>query len=179
MKLITIVLLAATAAFAQTVESRTPATDAEKITDALRAGPVFVTKDATLLDWPPTPGGEYRVLRKGSSKWTCLLAIPGYPHDEPGCFDSVFLRWLQDGLAGRTPSIDRIGIAYMYMGAWVKGASADHEFHVGPHLMVVGPHQNEFQGFNRDASNGMPYVTHLPNRTELFLVMPIRQWDER
>jgi hypothetical protein len=45
--------------------------------------------------------------------------------------------------------------------------------------MVVGPHQDEFQGFNRDGSNGMPYVTHLPNYTELFLVMPIRQWDER
>ena len=64
-------------------------------------------------------------------------------------------------------------------GACAKGASADHEFHGGPHLMVVGPRQEEFQGFNRDASNGMPYVTHLPNRTDLFLVMPIRQWDER
>jgi hypothetical protein len=43
----------------------------------------------------------------------------------------------------------------------------------------VGPHQEEFQGLNGDGSNGMPYVTHLPNRTELFLVMPIRQWNER
>ena len=60
-----------------------------------------------------------------------------------------------------------------------RGASSVQEFHVGPHLMIVGPHQDEFQGFNRDASNGMPYATHLPNRTELFLVMPIRQWDER
>ena len=36
------------------------------------------------------------------------------------------------------PRIERIGIAYMYAGAWlkaVKDASADHEFHVGPHLM--------------------------------------------
>jgi hypothetical protein len=23
----------------------------------------------------------------------------------------------------------------------------------------------------------MPYVAHLPNRTELYLVMPIREWD--
>ena len=67
-------------------------TNAEKIADALRAGPVFVTKDATMLDWPPTPEGEYGVLRKGSSQWTCLTAIPGHPHDEPGCFDRVFLR---------------------------------------------------------------------------------------
>jgi hypothetical protein len=99
--------------------------------------------------------------------------------DEPACFDRVFLQWIQDSRAGRTPRIDRIGIAYMYMGAWAKDTSASNEFHVGPHLMVVSPHQDEFQGFNRDASNGMPYVNHLPTRTELFLVMPIRQWDER
>jgi len=42
-----------------------PVTDGEKIADALRAGPAFITKDATLLDWPSSPGGEYRLLRKG------------------------------------------------------------------------------------------------------------------
>ena len=47
-----------------------------------------------------------------------------------------------------------------------------------PHMMIVGSNQDEFQGFNRDATNGMPYVTHLPNRTELFLVMPVRQWNK-
>jgi hypothetical protein len=179
MKLLTSVLLMGVTAIPQS-SGRLPATDAEKIADALRAGPAFITKDATLLDWPATPGGEYRVLRKGSNEWTCLPGIPGYPHDEPGCFDPVFLRWMQDSLFGRTPRIDRIGISYMYVGAWkaAKDGSSGHEFHVGPHLMVVGPHQDEFQGFNRDATNGMPYVTHLPNRTELFLVMPVRQWDE-
>jgi hypothetical protein len=50
---------------------------------------------------------------------------------------------------------------------------------VVPHLMVVRPHQDDFQGFNRDGSNGMPYVAHLPGRTELYLVMPIRQWNEQ
>jgi hypothetical protein len=74
MKLITIVLFTATAAFAQPWTSQMPVTGAEKIADALRAGPVFVTKDATLLDWPSIPGGEFRVLRKGSSQWTCLPA---------------------------------------------------------------------------------------------------------
>jgi hypothetical protein len=91
MKLITIVLFTATAAFAQPSESRMPVTEAEKIADALRAGPVFAIKDATLLDWLSTPGREYRILRKGSSQWTCPPAIPGYPRDEPGCFERVFL----------------------------------------------------------------------------------------
>jgi hypothetical protein len=180
MKLTTIAFLTAAAAFSQTADSRLPVTDAEKIADALRAGPKFITKDATLLDWPSTPGGEYRVLRKGSNGWTCLPGIPGYKHDEPGCFDAVFLQWIQDSLAGRTPRIDRVGLAYMYGGAWVKPAtgSSGPEFHVGPHLMMVSPRQDDFQGFNRDGSTGMPYVTHLPGRTELFLVMPVRQWDE-
>ena len=178
-KLLTTILLTVAGAFAQSSD-RLPVTDAEKIADALRAGPAFITKDATLLDWPATRGGEYRVLRKGSNEWTCLPAIPGYPHDEPGCFDPIFLQWIQDSLAGRTPHIERIGISYMYLGAWksAKDGSSGHEFHVGPHLMVVGPHQDDFQGFNRDPSNGMPYVAHLPHHTELYLVMPARQWNE-
>src|SRR5260370_14376 len=109
----------------------------------------------------------------------CLPSIPGYPHDEPGCFDPVFLQWMQDSLAGRTPHIDRIGISYMYSGAWAKSGKGGEEFHVGPHLMIVSPNQDDFQGFNRDPSNGMPYVTHLPNRTELYLVMPVREWNEQ
>jgi hypothetical protein len=177
-----IVLLgpAAIAGFAQRAMNGHPSNDQDKIADALRAGPNFITKDATILDWPSTPGGEYRVLRKGTNEWTCLPGIPGYPHDEPGCFDRVFFQWMKDSMAGRTPHIDRIGIAYMYLGAWVKAAKgAGREFHVGPHLMIVTSHQDELQGLNRDGSTGMPYVAHLPNRTELYLVMPIRQWDER
>ena len=43
----------------------------------------------------------------------CRL-VPGYSNDEPACFDPVFLHWFQVNLAGRTPRISRIGIAYMY-----------------------------------------------------------------
>jgi len=42
--------------------------------------------------------------------------------------------------------------------------------------MIVSPNQNELQSYNHDGTLGMPYVTHLSNRTELFLVIPIRQW---
>ena len=56
-----------------------PVTDVERVADALRAGLVFVTKDATLLDWPSTPRGEYRVRRAGSSQWTCLPGGSGCP----------------------------------------------------------------------------------------------------
>jgi hypothetical protein len=183
-----IFLLAATlAATAQTALPNHQSTDAEKIVDALRAGPSFITKNATLLDWPATPGGEYRVLRQGTNEWTCLPGIPGYPHDEPGCFDPTFMQWMKDSLAGRRPHIDRIGISYMYAGAWAPNRSAKNdgstssEFHVGPHIMIVSPHQSqeELLPLSHDGSDGLPYVTHLPNGTDLFLVIPTRQWDEK
>src|SRR5262249_5590463 len=174
-------LSAARAAGAQTMPPDHPSTDAEKIADALRAGPRFITKDATLLDWPTAPAGEYRVLRQGTNEWTCLPGLPGYPHDEPACFDPTFMQWMKDSLEGHEPHIDRIGISYMYAGAWVPNKSAENhgstssEFHVGPHIMIVSPPQNqeELRVLNHDGSNGMPYVTHLPNRTDLFLVIPL------
>jgi hypothetical protein len=180
--LLTTVLLTVATAFAQSSD-RLPVTDAEKIADALRAGPEFITKDATLLDWPSAPGGEYRFLRKGSNEWTCLPAIPGDSHDEPGCFDQVFLKFVKARLAGVTPNVQRIGISYMYGGKWVPNRShakgPGDEFHVGPHIMIVGPDQQAMRALNPDGSNGQPYVNHLPGRTELYLVIPIRQWDEQ
>ena len=148
----------------------------------MRAGPEFITKDATLLDWPSAPEGEYRLLRKGSSEWTCLPAIPGDSHGEPGCFDQVFLQFAKDSLAGVTPNVQRIGISYMYGGKWVLNKShamgSDAEFHVGPHIMIIGLDQKTMQTLNHDASTGEPYVNSLPGRSELYLVIPIREWDD-
>ncbi len=162
-----------------------PVTDSARIADALRAGPHFITESATILDWPKEAGGEYRVLRKGTNEWTCLPGVPGYSHDEPGCFDPVFMQWIKDSLAGRQPHISTVGIAYMYVGAWVPNKSAkgsnENEFHVGPHIMIVSPHDNqkELQSISHDGSTGMPYVAHLPHGEDLYLVLPFRQWDEK
>ena len=162
-----------------------PTTDSAKIADALRAGPSFITTHATVLDWPQQPGGDYRVLRRGTNEWSCLPGLPGYPHDEPGCFDPVFMEWIKESLAGRGPHIHSVGIAYMYVGAWVPNKSGngsdDKDFHVGPHIMIVSPHENqkELQPISHDGSNGMPYVAHLPDGEDLYLVLPFRQWDEK
>jgi len=186
MKLAALFLFVTLTAGAQAPPAAGPASDAEKIADALRAGPSFITKDATILDWPTTKGGEYRVLRKGTSEWTCLPAFPGYSHDEPGCFDVAFMQWIKQSLAGQEPRIETVGIAYMYVGAWVPNKSGDantpkgDDFHVGPHIMIVSPHENqkELQAFSHDGSNGMPYVAHLPGGTDLYLVIPYHQADE-
>jgi hypothetical protein len=50
MKLALLLLLFPYAVRAQTANSDRPVTDAEKMTDALRAGPKFITKDAAILD---------------------------------------------------------------------------------------------------------------------------------
>jgi hypothetical protein len=178
------VLTMAAVAFSQNASDH-PITDSAKINDALRAGPAFITKNATILDWPQQRGGEYRVLRKGTTEWICLPGVPGYSHDEPGCFDPVFMQWMKDSLAGRKPHITTVGIAYMYIGAWIpnksRNGSSDDEFHVGPHIMIVSPHENqkELQSISHDGSTGMPYVAHLPHGEDLYLVLPFRQWGEK
>lgn len=177
-----LVMIAAIVANAQMPAAQKPKSDAEKIASAMRAGPKFVTQNATVLDWPSSPGGEFRVLRPGTNQWTCLPGRPEGAHDEPGCFDQVFLQFMKDSVAGRTPKVQSPGISYMYGGFWVPNKShameSDNEFHVGPHIMIIGLDQKMMQTMNHDGSNGEPYVNHLPGRSELYLVIPIREWED-
>jgi hypothetical protein len=41
----------------------------------------------------------------------------------PGCFDQVFLEFVKDSMAGRTPNVQNVGISYMYGGFWVPNKS--------------------------------------------------------
>jgi hypothetical protein len=182
-KLASLVLISAAVAYGQMAASQKSKSDAEKIASALQSGPKFVTQNATVLDWPTSPGGEYRVLRAGTNGWSCLPGIAGATHDEPGCFDHAFLQFIKDSSAGRTPNVQRVGISYMYAGKWVPDkshpAGTSHEFHVGPHIMILGLDQKMLQALNQDGSNGEPYANHLDGpHSELFLVIPIRAWDD-
>jgi hypothetical protein len=178
-----LVTIAAIVASAQMPAVQKSKSDAEKIASAMQAGPKFVTQNATVLDWPASSSEDFRVLRAGTSDWTCLPGFPHGAHDEPGCFDQVFLRFMKDSIAGRTPNVQSVGISYMYGGFWVPNKSHamgnGNEFHVGPHIMIIGPDQKTMQKLNHDGSNGEPYVNHLPGRPELYLVIPIREWEDR
>jgi hypothetical protein len=182
MKSVAFLIFITAVTYAQMPASRTSKSDVEKIASAMRAGPKFVTQNATVLDWPSSPGGEFRVLRAGTSEWSCLPGRPEAAHDEPGCFDQVFLEFMKDSMAGRTPNVQIVGISFMYGGFWVPNKSqtmgSGNEFHVGPHIMIIGLDQKIMQTLNHDGSNGEPYVNHLPGHTELYLVIPIRQWDD-
>ena len=48
---------------------------------------------------------------------------------------------------------------------------------LGPHIMILELDQKMLQALNQDGSNGQPYVNHLPGHLELFLVIPIREWN--
>ena len=177
-----LLLFTATVTSARMPASRKSKSDAEKIASALQAGPKFVTQNATVIDYPTSPGSEFRVLRAGTNGWTCLPGYAGAAHDEPGCYDQVFLQFIKDSTAGLTPNVHRIGISYMYGGKWVPNKShavgSGADFHVGPHIMIIGLDQKMMQTLNQDGSNGEPYVNSLPGHTELYLVIPIREWNE-
>jgi len=177
-----LLLFTAAVSSAQMPASRELQSDAEKIASAVQAGPKFVVQNATVIDYPTSPGGEFRVLRAGTNGWICLPGFPGTAHDEPACFDQVFLQFMKDSMAGRTPNVQSVGISYMYGGKWVPNKSHTmgngKEFHVGPHIMIIGLDQKTIQTLNQDGSNGEPYVNSLPGHSELFLVIPIREWDD-
>jgi hypothetical protein len=182
MKIVAFLIFMTAVTYAQMPASRPVKSDAEKIASAMQAGPKFVTQNATVLDWPSSPGGEFRVLRAGTNGWTCLPGRPKAAHEEPGCFDQVFLQFIKDSTAGRTPNVQSVGLSYMYGGFWVPNKShamgSGNEFHVGPHIMIIGLDQNMLQTLNHDGSNGEPYVNHLPGRSELYLVIPNREWED-
>jgi hypothetical protein len=57
--IIVLFLFAALTAGAQSTTQHLPVTDTEKIADAQRAGPHFITDDATILDWPAKKGTNF------------------------------------------------------------------------------------------------------------------------
>jgi hypothetical protein len=188
-QIVAVTLVASLSAFAQ-MEMKSlgrQSTDAEKIADALRAGPLFITENAVLADRPAdpkAPNAEYRILRAGKSDWTCLPGIPGYPHDEPMCMDKTSMQWIKDSLADRPVHIDQIGVMYMFSGAWVPdlhgtSPSADHTYHVGPHAMIITLHNENLAKFNRDGSTGQIYISHLPGHSEFYLIIPYKDWPQQ
>ena len=58
MKLAVLCLFAALTEGAQGTTEHLPVADAEKIADALRAGPNFIADGATLVDYPAIKGGR-------------------------------------------------------------------------------------------------------------------------
>jgi hypothetical protein len=90
MKSVALLIFITAVTYAQMPASRPSKSDAEKIASAMRAGPRFVTQNATVLDWPSSPGGEFRVLRAGTSGWSCFRVVPKLPMMSLGALTRSF-----------------------------------------------------------------------------------------
>ena len=49
----------------------------------------------------------------------------------------------------------------------------------GPPVMIITPHNEDLAKFNRDGSTGQIYVSHLPGHSELYLIMPFKDWPQQ
>ena len=143
---------------------RPPKTDAEMIANAMSAGPLAVSRDATII---AMDGDKMRTLRKGSNEFTCMPDDPGSPGNDPMCLDRNGMLWLQAWMDHKDAPKGKMGLVYMLQGG--SDASNDDPFATapppgakwvatGPHVMVVGM-AGQLDGFTRSASNpAKPFV---------------------
>ena len=122
-----------------------------KIAEAMRAAGPAISKDATILDWPTEPGGEFTVLREGTNRWFCIAPEEYLPEDigHSICMDEVWLGYMKAKLAHEElPPVTVPGIAYMLDGG--GGPSVTDPFATepapgedwgrgGPHIMFLTP----------------------------------------
>jgi hypothetical protein len=45
--------------------------------------------------------------------------------------------------------------------------------------MIITPHNEDLEKLSHDGSNGQPYVAHLPGHSELYLVMPFKDFSRQ
>jgi hypothetical protein len=91
------------------------------------------------------------------------------------------MQWIKDSLAERPIHIDQIGVTYMSPERGSRTCMehptvSDHTYHVGPHAMIITPHNKDLANFNRDGSTGQIYTSHLPGHSELYLIIPFKDW---
>ena len=101
-----------------------PATaqESDKIANAMSAGPIAITAEATILDWPSDPAGDMIVLREGTNGWTCFTDWPATPGNDPMCLDQVWVDWSNALALGEKPNVTSLGFGYMLAG----GSSASN-----------------------------------------------------
>jgi hypothetical protein len=99
------------AAAAEQKTSTRKLTKAQKIALAVSAGPLQITKNATISDMLGMPGEQHEKLREGTNGWVCYASIP-----QPMCLDKQWQEWAEAWMTKREPKIDGPGVAYMLRG---------------------------------------------------------------
>jgi hypothetical protein len=146
-----------------------PATaqEADKIANAMSAGPAAITAEATILDWPSDPAGDLIVLREGTNGWTCLTDRPDTPVNDPMCLDQVWVEWTNALMLGEEPHVTSPGLAYMLQGGsdasntdpFATEPAPGEDWVVSPaHVMLIFPESVDLSQFPTDPTSGGPYV---------------------
>lgn len=125
-------------------------TDTDKISSAMSAAPAALAGDASIWDYPTTPGQQPPVLRIGSNGWTCFPDNPATPGNDPMCLDKQWLEWMDAYLNRRTPNITAAGVGYMLQGGsetsntdpFATAPAAGESWMASPpHIMLLNPQQ--------------------------------------
>lgn len=141
--------------------------DAELIASAMRAAPVSVGRDATVV--AADASGQMRTLRKGRNGFTCMPDNPATPGPDPMCMDANAYEWAQAWMAHRPPVVGKVGFMYMLEGGTdasntdpyaTKPDASNHWVKTGPHVMVVGADPAFYDAYPKtaDPDTTQPYV---------------------
>ena len=84
----------ATKAHAAAKAPKGPPTDAELIASAMKAAPMAIAKDASVVAMGAD--GKMRTLRAGTNGWTCIPDNPETPGPDPMCCDANAMEWLHE-----------------------------------------------------------------------------------
>ena len=152
-----------------------------KIANAMSAAPRSLSRNATVLDYPNTPDGDFVLLRKGSNGWTCVPDDPGTPGNDPICADKQTMKWFGAWLAHKKPHLSSPGLAYMLQGASdasnsdpfaTKPAKGGHWHTSPPHVMVFPTEKLPKGTYSADPDNGGPWVMFAGTPYEHYM-MPV------
>ena len=146
-------------------------TKAVKIARAMRAGPLQITRNATIAEMDHH-GNPTNILRAGSNEWLCVPGDENRVGDPPMCVDPLGLQWFKDIHAGKpAPTIATPGLCYMLCGATQHSNDTPFDrtsraIPIGPHWMVLWPFDAKHCGLPttvRDAGawimfSGTPYA---------------------
>ncbi len=120
------------------VLSKRPA--AEKIAEAISAGPPEISKDARVVEMA---GMKIIELRAGTNSWTCM---PKQSATLPAmCADPDSMQWMMDFAQHKPKPTNMVpGITYMLAGATQRSDSDPYDktsplIPIGPHWMIMWP----------------------------------------
>ena len=141
-------------------------TDAQLVASAMKAAPMSIAKNATIV---AMEGANMRTLRKGSNGWTCMPDNPTTPGPDPMCLDANAMAWAQAWMGHQTPPAGKVGLMYMLAGGTdasntdpyaTKPEKGNHWVKTGPHIMIVGADASFYDTYpkNADPDTSTPYI---------------------